>query len=57
MSCVLAAIATEDFGLGPQGAKEALAMALEPLGAVQVLRVEVREDEQIKIGGGQYENF
>lgn len=53
MSYVIAAIAIDDFGAGPQGAKETLAMALEPLGAARVLRVEVVEEEQIKMGGGR----
>lgn len=53
MGCVIAAIAIDDFGAGPQGAKEALAMAVEPLGAVRVLRVEIVEEEQIKMGGGR----
>lgn len=50
MSRVVAAIAIDDFGAGPQGAKEALVMAVEHLGGVQVLSVEVQEPEQIKLG-------
>lgn len=51
MSCVLAAVSIEDFGVEPQGVKEALAMRLEPLGRVRVLRVKVLEEEQMKMGG------
>lgn len=51
MSCVVATITIDDFGAGPQGAKEALAMAVEHLGGVRVLLAEVREEEQIRIGG------
>jgi len=40
-------VAIDDAAVGPQGAKEAAAMRLEPLGRVQVLRVEVDEDEQL----------
>ena len=47
MSRILLAIARDDATAGPQGAKEAAAMALEPLGSVQVLRVKVQEPEQL----------
>lgn len=49
MSRVLLAIAIDDFSVGPQGAKEAAAMALEKLGRVQVLQVKVLEEKQVKI--------
>ena len=42
MSFVVATVRIEDFGEGTRGVKEALAMRLEPLGGVRVLRVEVR---------------
>ena len=47
MSRILLAIAIDDAATGPQGVKEAVAMALEPLGSVQVLRVKVQEPEQL----------
>ncbi len=49
MSRVLLAIAIDDFMDGPQGAKEAVAMALEGLGRVQVLRVKIQEEEQLRM--------
>ena len=49
MSRVLLAIAIDDFMDGPQGAKEAAAMALEGLGRVQVLRVKIQEEEQLRM--------
>ena len=49
MSCVLATIAIEDAVVDPLGAKEALVMAVEHLGNVQVLRVDVREPEQMSM--------
>lgn len=54
MSCVIATIAIDDFGAGPQGAKEALAMAVEHLGGVRVLEVKALEEEQMRIGGGYH---
>lgn len=51
MSCVLATIAIEDAVVDPLGAKEALVMAVEHLGNVRVLRVDVREPEQMALGG------
>ena len=47
MSRILLAVAIDDFAAGPQGVKEAVAMALEPLGSVQVLRIKVQEPEQL----------
>ena len=47
MSSVVLTIAVDDLAAGPLGAKEAAVMALEPLGGVRVLRVEVREPEQL----------
>lgn len=49
MSRVLLAVVIDDFGVGPQGTKEAAAMALEKLGRVQVLRVKIQEEEQLKM--------
>lgn len=51
MSFVIATVRIEDFGAGTLGVKETLAMRLEPLGGVRVLRVEVREEEQVSMGG------
>lgn len=50
MSRVLTTIAIDDFGVGTLAAKEALVMAVEHLGGVQVLSVEIQEPEQIKLG-------
>lgn len=50
MSRVLATIAIEDAAVEPLGVKEALVMAVEHLGGVQVLSVEIQEPEQIKLG-------
>lgn len=49
MSRLLLAVAIDDFAAGPQGAKEAAAMALEGLGRVQVLRVKIQGEEQLKM--------
>ncbi len=49
MSRVLLAVVIDDFGVGPQGTKEAAAMALEKLGRVQVLQVKALEEKQVKI--------
>lgn len=46
---VLLAVDIDDFGFGPQGTKEAAAMALEKLSRVQVLQVKVLEEKQVKI--------
>ena len=54
MSRILMAIAVDDWDLGPLAAKEAAVMRLEPLGNVQVLRVKVEEDEQMRIERGGY---
>ena len=54
MSRVVATIAIEDFGAGPQGAKEALAMAVEHLGGGRVLEVKVLEEEQMRMGEGYH---
>lgn len=51
MRCVLATFAIEDAAVDPLGAKEALVMAVEHLGNVRVLRVDVQEPEQIALGG------
>lgn len=51
MSCVLVTFAIENAAVDPLGAKEALVMAVEHLGDVQVLRVDAREPEQLSIGG------
>ena len=50
MSCMIMTIAVDSPSVGPQGAKEAAAMALEPLGGVRVLKVDVREPEQMLVG-------
>lgn len=55
MSRILMAVAIDDWGLGPLAAKEAAVMRLEPLGNVQVLRIKMEEDEQMRIErGGHY---
>ena len=55
MSRILMAVAIDDWGLGPLAAKEAALMRLEPLGNVQVLRIKMEEDEQMRIErGGHY---
>ena len=51
MSVCYAHIAIDDFGAGPQGAKEALVMAVEHLGGVRVLSMELREAEQMRMDG------
>lgn len=53
MSRVLLAIAIDDFAAGPQGAKEAAAMALEHLGGVRVTQVRIVEDEQLSINSAK----
>lgn len=51
MSRLVLSVAVEDYG-EPMGAKEAVALALEPLGSqVRVLRVERQEAEQMTWGG------
>lgn len=52
MSCVLATVAIDDLAVEPLGVKEAVVMAVEYLGFVRVLRVEVREDEQMRMKEG-----
>lgn len=54
MSRVLATIAIEDAAVEPLGVKEALVMAVEHLGGVQVLSVEVQEPEQLGMAGGTF---
>ena len=51
MSYMRVMLGVEDADVGPQGAKEAVAMAVEPLGAVRVLWVEVNEPEQLGLDG------
>ena len=52
MSGLLLTIAVDNAAAGKAiGVKEAIAMDLEKYGDVRVLRVEVREAEQIKMGG------
>ena len=51
MSRVVAAIAVDDMGVDSLGVKEALSMAVEPLGRVQVLWVEIQEPEQLGLEG------
>lgn len=55
MSRLLLVVAIDDAAVGPQGAKEAVAMALEPLGGVQVLRVKMYEPEQMRMEGGTFD--
>lgn len=51
MSRLVLTVAIEDY-VGPLGTKEAVALALEPLGGqVRVLRVERQGAEQITWGG------
>lgn len=45
-------LAVEGVMADPLGIKEAIAMDLEKYGDVRVLRVDVREPEQIKMGEG-----
>ena len=49
MSRIVVTLAVEDAAVGPLGTKEAVAMALEPLGGVRVLAVELHELEQIRM--------
>ena len=52
MSRLVLTIAVANAATGKAvGVKEAIAMDLEKYGDVRVLRVEVREDEQVKMGG------
>lgn len=52
MSRLVLTLAVEDFWGNHLGDKEAVALALEPLGGqVRVLRVERQEAEQVSIGG------
>ena len=51
MSRALITLAVEDAAEDPMGAKETVAMALEHLGGVRVLRVEVQTPEQQRIDG------
>lgn len=51
MSRVVATIAVDDMGVDPLGVKEALVMAVEPLGGVQVLWVDIQEPEQLGLNG------
>lgn len=51
MSCLLVTLAVDRAAPGKAiGIKEAIAMDLEKYGDVRVLRVEVREPEQLGIG-------
>lgn len=54
MSDLFAYIAIDDARVEPLGVKEALAMALEHLGGVRVLSVELQEPEQLGMGGGAF---
>lgn len=47
MSDLYAHIVIKDAAVEPLGVKEAMAMALEHLGGVRVLSVELREPEQL----------
>lgn len=49
MSCLLMTFAVEHAEVDPLGAKEAVAMAVEHLGGVRALSVEVQEDEQLRL--------
>lgn len=51
MSGALLTIAVDDLAVELLGVKEAAVMALEHLGGVRVLAVEVREDEQLGLAG------
>lgn len=51
MSRVVATIAVDDMGVDPLGVKEALVMAVEPLGGVQVLWMDIQEPEQLGLNG------
>lgn len=57
MSRLVLTVAIEDYG-EPMGAKEAVALALEPLGSqVRVLRVERQEEMQISIRRTQHDRL
>lgn len=51
MSDLFARIAIEDAAVEPLGVKEAMAMALEHLGGVRVLEIQLREPEQTSMAG------
>ncbi|MDE6588795.1 MAG: hypothetical protein K2K53_00320 [Oscillospiraceae bacterium] len=51
MSYTVITAAIDDMAVDPLGVKEAVAMALEPLGRAHVLQVEAREPEQMRIEG------
>lgn len=51
MSDLLMSISVKDADIDPLGVKETIAMALEHLGMVRVLRVEVQEPEQLGLNG------
>lgn len=58
MSRMIVTLAVDNASPGKAiGIKEALAMDLEKYGDVKVLRVEVREMEQIILEGYWYDNF
>ena len=54
MSDLFARIAIEDARVEPLGVKEAIAMALEPLGGVRVLEVQLQEPEQTRMADGAF---
>ena len=54
MSDLFAHIAIEDARVEPLGVKEAIAMALEHLGGVRVLEVQLQEPEQTRMAGGAF---
>lgn len=54
MSDLFARIAIEDARVEPLGVKEAIAMALEHLGGVRVLEVQLQEPEQLGMTGGAF---
>ncbi|MBD5098158.1 MAG: hypothetical protein HDT35_01140 [Clostridiales bacterium] len=54
MSDLFARIAIEDARVDPLGVKETIAMALEHLGGVRVLEVQLQEPEQTRMADGAF---
>lgn len=54
MSGALIHIAVDDLAVEPLGVKEAVVMALEHLGGVRVLEVQIQEPEQTRMAGGAF---
>jgi len=54
MSGALLHIEVDDLTVEPLGVKEAVVMALEHLGGVRVLEVQIQEPEQLGMAGGAF---